>query len=87
MISAKGANQTIDIKFGGVGADVADCEEGVAGFDVGEGGGHSYLSHICDIYHFNNRYAFLYMRNASLKRHNSNRPKFPLGYFGRHFIC
>jgi len=40
MVGTEGANQSIDIEFYGVGAHVADCQEGVALPDVGEGGGH-----------------------------------------------
>ena len=44
MVGTEGANQSIDIEFYGVGAHVADCQEGVALLDVGEGGGHSYAA-------------------------------------------
>ena len=40
MINAKGSDQSIDIEFDGVGAFVADREEGVALLNVGESGGH-----------------------------------------------
>ena len=40
MVRAEGVDQVIDIKLGGVGAFIADGQEGVLGLDVGEGGGH-----------------------------------------------
>lgn len=40
MVRAEGVDQVIDIKLGGVGAFIADGQEGVALVDVGEGDGH-----------------------------------------------
>ncbi len=36
MIGAEGADQSVEIKFDGVGAFVANCQEGVSSLDVGE---------------------------------------------------
>ena len=40
VVRAEGADKAIDIEFNSVGAFIADRQEGVAGSDVGEGGGH-----------------------------------------------
>ena len=42
MVRPQGANKPLDIKFDGVGASVADGQEGVALLDMGEGGGHRF---------------------------------------------
>ena len=43
VVGTKGANEAIDIEFDGVGAYVADGQEGVSVPDVGESGGHGGL--------------------------------------------
>jgi hypothetical protein len=43
MVRTEGVDQSIDIKFDGMGALIADGEEGVALLNVGEGGGHGVL--------------------------------------------
>jgi hypothetical protein len=43
MVGAEGVDQSIDIKFDGVGAFITDGQESVSLLDVGEGGGHGCL--------------------------------------------
>ena len=42
MVRAEGADKAIDIKLDGVGAFIANGQEGVALPDMGEGGGHGF---------------------------------------------